>query len=867
MSNLPTNIKPPKWADKILSWFCADNYFEEVQGDLHEWFSIRVQEQGENRARLIYPFDMIRYFRSFRLKTTQQLNSNSNYLNMKQLFKLTYRNANKDRFSAFLKILNLTMGLAIFLLAITYARYEFSYDNHHKDVDNIYRVGQIQVDENKPWAASPMGLGAYMKENISNVTEMSRFTRISSTWIKQGNEIFAEKRGFYAEATVFNIFSCKSIYGDLNTALVAPDGIVLTESMALKYFGQTDVIGELLELEVDGGRSRKITAVIEDLPEQTHLRFDYLLPLNVFSERYLTAWRNWGTYTYVKLAEGTILDVIKLPIINEYMEQYNVNTEGAIDIAFTPINKIHLFTNHEKEVADNGNVSYVYILMSIGIFVLLISCINFINVSVVKGLDRAKEVALRKTVGASRSQVILQFMGESFIILIISGMLSLAILAVVSPMFGNFSGLSLPLNVFEYQEILLPLAIIIALLELICGVYPAVVLSKFKPSVILKSGSNNRFRSPGLGLLRKGLITFQFVVSMVLMVSSFVIYQQLDHIQQENLGFEKDQILLIEMNNSLGNKYDAFVSELSNITGVNAVTGSSSVPSNRIMMEGIQALGGTEVHNSRILMTDENFSDVYGLQIIAGSGFIKNTDNAPIQYLLNETAALLLFENRDPVNQMMAWGRDTGKVVGVVRDFNFQSLHHDVEPLTISSRMRGSWLSLRFSPTAVGSVIEGIENVSHNLFPDLPSIEYQFMSDRFEQLYLAETRLKSIVWVFCIISILLTVTGIFGMATYTAKQRTKEIAIRKVLGSEVYGLLKLLSKEFVVLLAVALLLAIPAGIKLSDWWLQSFSNRVAVGPELYMIAVLSIIFLVLGSAVFVTFRAVAMNPVDALKNE
>ena len=220
MSKAPSKIKPPKWADTILSWFCADNYFEEVQGDLHEWFYLRVKEQGGRKAKLMYPLDVIRYFRSFRLKSTQELNSNSNYLNMKQILKLTYRNAKKDRFSAFLKILNLTMGLAIFLLAITYTRYELNYDGYHNDTDNIYRVGQIQVDEGKPWAASPMGLGAYMKENLSSVTEMSRFSRIFNTWIKKDDKIFTEKRGFYAEASVFNIFNCESIVGGLNTALV-----------------------------------------------------------------------------------------------------------------------------------------------------------------------------------------------------------------------------------------------------------------------------------------------------------------------------------------------------------------------------------------------------------------------------------------------------------------------------------------------------------------------------------------------------------------------------------------------------------------------------------------------------------------------
>ncbi len=858
--------KPPKWADILLKWYCSDYYLEEVQGDLHEWFYLRVERQGLRLARFMYILDVIRYFRTFRLRAKTTISQNSNYISMKQILKLTYRNARKDRFSAFLKILNLTMGLAIFLLALTYTRYELSYDEHHDNAENIFRVGQ--APDGNPWAATPMGLGGYMKENLSSVQEMTRFFRIFSTWIKKDDKIFTEKRGFYAESTVFDLFKHEVVVGDLSTALVPPDAIVLTRSLAMKYFGRTDVVGELLRLEVDDTESRRVTAVIEDLTEQTHLKYDYLLPLSVFSDRFRSAWRNWATYTYVRLNDGTDFNELSATVLKEYKKQYNVpEEEDGMEVVFTGVKDIHLYTNHEKEIADNGNISYVYILLSIGIFVLLISSINFINVSVVKGFDRAKEVALRKTVGASRQSVILQFMGESMIILLVSAFFSLIILALVSPVFGNFSGLNIPLSVLEHQEILIPLAIIILLLEIICGAYPAIVLSRFKPSSVLKSGNTTKFSAGGLGMMRKGLIVFQFVISMILMVSSFVIYNQLDHIQKENLGFEKDQILLIELNSSLRQKYDAFVSGLSTITGVQSVTGSSSIPSNRIMFEGVQEIGGTEEIGTRILMTDENFADTYGLELLAGPGFMKNTPDAPIQYMLNESAATLIFGERDPVNQKIRWGRDTGNVVAVVKDFNFQSLHNEVEPLVISSNRRASWLSLRFSPAAVETVTSGIERVSLDIFPDLPSIEYQFLSDRFANMYINESRLKAIVWIFCIISIVLTISGIFGMATYMAKQRMKEIAIRKVLGSEVSALLKLLSREFVFLLIVALLLAVPLGIYLSDWWLQGFANRISVGPAVYLISVLSIVLFVLGSSSYVTLKAAGLNPVDALKND
>ncbi len=863
------NVRPPKWPDRLLSWYCSDRYFEEVQGDLHEWFYHRVATQGVSRARLMYGIDVLRYFRSFRLKSNEKLSQNSNYISMKQILKLTYRNLKKDPLSAFLRILNLTVGIGIFLLTFIYARYELNYDSYHDEPQNVYRIGHSLRTE--PWAATPMGLGQYALDNFAEVESMTRFFRVSNTWIKYEDNIFMEKRGFFVDDGVFDLFKVKIISGDLDKALNPINAIILTETLAIKYFGRTDAIGELVELETDRGRPRQVTAVIEDIPEQSHLQFDFLLPIKVFGDRFRNAWRNWATYTYVRVKDGADLENMSKILLNEYEERYNAQGSGNLQPFFTPIQKIHLHTNHEKELADNGNVSYVYILLSVGAFVLLISSINFVNLSVVKGFDRSKEVGLRKTVGASRTQLTIQFLGENLLLLGLSGLFCLLLLVIATPVFGNFSGLSLPLNVLESPEILIPLILVIFLLLLICGVYPAMSLSKFKPVQVLKTGMSH-LRTSKLGLVRRGLIIIQFVISIVLVVSSFVIYNQLTHIQEQNLGFEKDQIISIPvesgpLNDSFSSKFDVFNDALLRVTGVKSTTVSSSVPGTRIMVEGVQEIGAEDAVTTRILLADDDFVNTYGLEIINGKDFIKNAPDAPIEYILNESAANFIFQDRNPVNEMIRWSRDTGKVVGVVKDFNFQSLHHEVEPLVISSRGRNSWLSVRFEPASVESVRDGIERLSRDIYPDLPPIEYEFLSDRFENLYLAESRLRSLVWFFCIVSIVLTVSGIFGMATYMAKQRIKEIAIRKVLGSDLSNLLNLLSRDFLVLLSLALLIAIPAGVWLSNWWLRGFADKISVGAGVFIVSSLSIIVLVVASASYVTYRAASMNPVDALKND
>ena len=869
MSKANANIDPPKWPDRILKWFCSEYYYDEVQGDLHEWFYLRVEEQGFRKAKLLYPLDVIRYFRSFRLKSKARISQNSKYQFMKQILKLTYRNLRKDRLSGLLRVSNLTIGIGIFLLTLIYAKYELNYDNFYSEPENIYRVSH-NINTN-PWAATPMGLGAFMENNISDVEAMTRFFPVFSTTVKAGENVFVEKDGFYVDTNVFKVFDHPVIAGNIEEALSSESSIVLTESMARKYFGRTDVIGETIELEEDRGELRQVSLVIEDVPEQSHLQFDYLISLEVYNSNFLTAWRNWATYTYVRLNKEADFDRVKTVVENEYRTQYRADDSDQLDVLLTPVSDIHLNVNYEKELADNGNANYLYILLCIGAFVLVISGINFTNLTLVKGFDRSKEVGLRKTVGASRHQVISQFLGETFVVLLVSAVLGLLLLALAAPTFRNFSGLNLPLNVFNNPQILLPVLLIIVTLAIICGIYPASVLSNFKPSQVLKSGGQ-KLKSTKLGLLRRGLIVLQFTISIVLVAGSFVIYNQLNHIQNQNLGFEKDQVLVIPVSSSplsdgFVEKFEAFRPALMNVAGVKSVSVSSSIPSNRIMVESVQVIGSEKQLNSRLLLGDEFLIDTYGLKLVAGENVKAHLPNTPYEYILNESAAKVLFENEDPINKKIVWNRDTGRVAGIVADFNFESLHHKVEPLVIGSNTRFGWISVRFEPKSMEALRNGIEKISQELYPNLPPIEYELLDDRFEHMYLSEARLRTIVWMFCIISIILTISGIFGMATYLARQRTKEIAVRKVLGSKLSDLLKLLSKDFLLLLCIALALAIPTGVYISKWWLQGFANSISMSPWIFIVSGFSLVLLVMGSAGYVTLKASSVNPAEALKNE
>ncbi len=792
---------------------------------------------------------------------------------MKSIAKLTFRNLRRDKLSGLIRIGNLTLGITIFLLSLVYARYELDYDQFHEKADRIYRIGS-EFDGN-PWAATPLGMGPFVQDNGGKVANMTRLAPIRNTTVKYEDKLFYEKNGFYADSSLFQMFSFEMVRGNAETALTDPKSVVITESMALKYFGNANPIGRNLELSADSDREgnvepRTVTGVMPNIPEQSHLQFDFVCSIYSFDERFSRQWRNFWVYTYVELAPGATTEQTKALIKNEFASLRNIPEEelSLYEVLTIPIKQIHLYTNHEKEYADNGNIYYVYILLSIGIFVLIISCINFINLTVIKGLDRAKEVGLRKVMGANRLQLMAQFMGENGILLLISGIICLISLALLSPLFRAFSGLDLPLNVFSAPEIIIVLLIILMVLQLVSGLYPALILSKFMPADTIKAGSHSR-PMKRVGLTRQVLMIAQFCISVILVIGSIVVYDQLSFIQSRDLGFEKDQVLLVKLNRSITGQFKQFENELLQVSGVKSVSTSSSVPGYRIMLEGMSEIGGSEEFDSRLLYADETFLETYAIELLEGKYFNGNIARGTNEFMLNQTASKQFFGDRNPINQEITISGDTGIVVGIVQDFNFQTLHSAVEPLTISNLPVAlfGYASIKYEARATSSVLSAIEEASGEIYPGLPSLEVEFLDQRFEQLYLSESKLMTIVWVFCLITVVLTVSGIFGVASYNAHQRAKEIAIRKVLGGSLIELLKQLSKGFVWLLLFALVIGLPGAYYLSNWWLEDFAYRISLSPGLFIVAGISMLLIIALSSGMITLKTANSNPAKVLKSE
>ncbi len=832
-----------------------------MQGDLHEWFFRRVERQGLLRARLLYFIDVIRFFRTFRLRSIK----NSKTANMTgHNIKITWRSLKKDRLSAFLRIGNLTLGMVCFLLILVYVNYESGYDQYHAKAANTYRLQhELRGD---PWAATPVGVGPYALENFAGIEEMARFQRVSRSWVKYQDKIFIEGDIFFADTSAFSIFDFEVVNGNSEDPLQLVHGAVLTESMAKKYYGDEDPIGKEITLEQDRGHTRVVTAIIKDIDPQSHFTFDMLLPMHVLRDERLREFRNWGTYTYVVASPEADLQSIAAGISEEYTRQYGGPGVQAKLMALTDI---HLKSNAEKEITANSKIEYIYILSFAALFVLVIAIINFANLTIVKGVSRGKEVGVKKTLGALRGQLSNQFLTEIFTIILVSSLISLVGVYVVLPVFRDFSGLPIPLTTILSPYILLPLVVIILLTGLFCGYIPARIFSGYKTAEVIKSkvsGDNTR-----IGITRKTLIVVQFMVSTVLIVGSITIYKQLSHIQNTSMGFDHDQVVTVPFNREMRQGFEAFRQGLLTYASVEEVSSSSHAPGYRIMIEGIRK-GGEEPEdatNMRVVAASPEFTKAYGLELVAGSDFTRSElVEGSWEFVINESAKQELFGEDAAVGKTVAWGDREGAVVGVVSDFNFQSFHEAIGPLAII-RDKG-WIrysAVRFNATSAEAAVEAITKTGETVFPDLPPIEFEFLDKRFDHLYLAENRLQAIVLVFCIISLLLTFSGILGLAIFIAQGKTKEVAIRKVLGSPTTRIISLMSRSFMFMAGVSLLLSIPTSVYMVNWWLSNFAYQIEPGMGIYILAIVSLLVVVFLSSAYTTIKAAVANPVDALRSE
>ncbi len=797
----------------------------------------------------------------------------------KNYFKIAWRNLVKNVGYSIINIGGLAIGMACFLLIAMFIRNELSYDSYHEKGDNIYRIvhhgSEDNLEDRWIWGNAPVGPA--LKKDFSEVAEIVQFSGRADILLEYNERSFQEGNSFYVDETVFDIFSWPLLSGNPKTALKDPYTIVLTESTAKKYFGNEDPIGKTMDGV--GGRANDgiytVTAVMKDVPANSHFSFDVLMSMSSFYQTRSEIFGWWGYvdfYTYFLVSDNFDSQAFqaKMP---EFLKRNRPeeNAEDFYDISFEPLKDTYLNSAVARQPGVTGSLSNIYIFALIGLFILLIACINFMNLATARSLERAKEVGVRKVIGADKKGLRYQFLGESLLMVMLASILGLVLVMLGLPAMRSITGKAF-LSAEIFNAFSLSVYFGMALLTgLLAGLYPAFVLSNFKPSSVLKGV----FRSSKQGTnLRKGLVIFQFSLSIALIASTVIVYFQLGFMLNKNLGFDREQQLVIDFNwdGEVMDNMETIKSEFMNLQEVVSVAGSRTVPGGHFPGAGtdIETFEGNMENFSPFLYEiDFDFIPHYNIEVVAGRPYSRDFVTDSVSSLMVNEAAARSFGYANPSDiigkRFQQWGRE-GTIVGVVKDFNYLSLHQAVAPLTLRYSQYGKYLSLKIKSENMQQAISNIEQKWAKLAPHRPFL-YTFLNESFNTQYEADIKFKKLFTLFSFLAIFIACLGLLGLATYSAVQRTKEIGVRKVLGAEVSSIVRLLSIDFIKLVLLAILVATPFSWYVMDKWLHVYAYQIDISWWIFALAGGIALSIALATVSFNAIKAARANPVKSLRTE
>ncbi|QEC43686.1 ABC transporter permease [Pseudobacter ginsenosidimutans] len=790
----------------------------------------------------------------------------------KNYFITAWRNLNKNKAFSFINIQGLTIGITVCMMIFLFIINEFSFDNFHKDGSRIYRVMRGFKNEGSVKHVaylSGMYGPAIANEFTGQVEEMVRVSQ-NNNLVTIGSQSFHEKGVIAADSNFFQFFSYRLLAGDPNTVLKNPNSVVLTESTARKYFGSTEnVIGKTIML--DKQLPLTVTGIAKDLPSNSHLEFDMVLPLdNYRSMSWMTTWMNNALYTYVRLAPSVTQARIEqqLPaFMTKYMGSDMKKYGFRFSLSLLPLKDVY-FANQSFDGVRHGDKTVVYIFLSIAILILLIACINFINLSTIRATERSKEVGLRKVLGAMRTNIIWQFIGESVLLTIISCILSLGLLLIILPWYNQLLGYTLTVS-WSTWPIYLFLAGVILVAGLLAGSYPAFILSAFSPHQALKG----RLRLGKSGAsFRQALVVVQFSISVFLIIGSFVITKQMNYIRNKQLGYHQEQTILVKIDNDdIYRNMLAFKSELQAESRIHSVAMMSGEPGGFFDGHVFDVEGHSERWYARTEFTDFEFVKTLGLKIIAGRDFSPTFPTDTMKaVLINRTAAAKL--GWSPDQAVGKWientlhDTDKRSIIGVVEDFNFQSLKSDIEPLVIAPREDKRVAVVRLNPGNISEAVAAVEKAYKKAASAYP-FQYSFLDQQFDRMYKKDISQQTILTGFAGMAIFVACLGLFGLASFTAIKRFKEIGVRKVLGSSVQGIVVLLTKDLLKPVMISTCIALPAGYWAMNNWLNNFAYKTSLNWWVFVLAA-SITFLIAFITIcFKAIQAALTNPVQSLRSE
>lgn len=812
---------------------------------------------------------------------------------------IAWRAIQKNKLTSYINITGLALALSSAMMIYLFVTDELSYDRYHGKAENAYRITRIFKSEdgstNLHLATIAPPIGPLIQNDIGQVQAMARTLQFQSVLAVEENggrkKMATENNVFLAEPTLFDILDITAIKGDLKSGIERPLTVLLSEKSAVKYFNSTDVIGKILRLNAQ--LNLEVTGVYADFPKQTHWHPDFLISFSTLNdptiygrEQLETNWGNNSFTTYILLEPGTDCKNIEAmfpAFLDKHFGTYAKANYGVkpdfvaskvTALTLQPITDIHLYSHLDDELETNGNIHNVQMMTVIGIFIVLIACFNFINLSTASATKRSKEVGLRKAVGAHRNQLIAQYLSESVFITFCALILSAFVSWIALGWLNNFTQKQIEFDVFFNGNNVVGILLATLFVGLLAGIYPAFVVSGFKPAIVLKGQQGVVKGKVGI---RKILVVAQFSISIVLIVATIITRQQLYFLNSEKLGFEKDYVVTMPYYEELGKTFDAFYNEVTQGSAIKNIARSSRIPTGRLLDSfGSAAItkGDSLIDTGvelKLVATDKEFFKTYGISFLAGQDFSKdNSPNDSLGFVINAAAAEALGWGNisDGIGKDFQYGDTKGRLMGVVSNFHFESLHQKVVPMVFLP-IKQSWfnaLSVKIDGSNFQQGLQHLEKTWKMFLPDRP-FDFQFLSDTYRKLYESEERENTLFAIFSGMAIFIASLGLFGLATFNTLQRVKEISIRKVMGASVKNILTLLSKEIVILIGMATLIAWPLAWYMMSEWLATFAYHIDMDIVAYLVAGLSAIVIALATVSFQTLRAAAVNPAKALKSE
>jgi putative ABC transport system permease protein len=795
---------------------------------------------------------------------------------LKSLLITAFRNFKKDKWYSLLNVLGLTIGITFSLFLIFYVTDELSYDRYQKNADRIYRVNTYihEKEKNTDWALTQLPFGPQVKKDYPEVEEMVRFQGRERTLFKSGENSFYETKAFYADSTVFKVFDHKFVEGNAATALQVPFDIVISKSLAEKYFGKkTPAVGKTLKSVYD---TYRITGVIEDVPKNSHFRYDMLIALSTIlrqNQNNPYAWGNFGNFTYVLLKPGTNVNAFnkKLEDVNKkfvepIFKQFNVSMRYDIQ----NIRDIHLHSKLQYEPEELGSMSYIWIFSAVAFFMLLIACINYMNLTTARSASRAKEIGVRKVAGSNRKQLIAQFLAESLFTAFVAVLLSVVLMMLLLRVFNSMSGKEFTIgNLLQPFNLLLLLSVAL-FTGLVGGSYPALYLSGFNPISILKGSLS---KASGNIILRRTLVVLQFSIAMIMLICTWVVYSQLSYLRSKDLGFDKAQVMTVTVNTGEDErgKISSMNNEFRSVPGIKDVgTGNSypGAPNINLNLFTVQTDNGKVDKGIECYAIDERYFPTLGIKMVRGRNFSSPADTAH-SIVVNETMAKQ-FAWKEPLGKRIKFPGDTSnhylEVVGVFRDFNQKSLYNPIAPLLLFYGANGNVIQLKTEAANVAGTISKVEAIWKKYFPQLP-FEYKFLDEDFNSQYAADQKRGKIFAAFSVLTIFITCLGLLGLTAFTTQQKQKEISIRRVMGASILQVVTLITKNYLWLALISAGIAFPVAWYFMSNWLKVFPYNDGLSILPFVVSALVIVITASATAMFHSAKAALANPADNLRTE